>query len=87
MTRNCTDVICCLLFVIFLGGFVVGSAYGWMNGDPMKLTIGWDSDRNGCGLTEGYEDYKYLYWPNAPTLDVVDQIKEGDVSGITALLN
>lgn len=57
MNRNCTDVICCLLFVIFMGGFVVGSAYGWMNGDPMKLTIGWDSDRNGCGLTEGYEDY------------------------------
>ena len=83
MKRSCTDCICCLLFVLFIGGFIAGSGYGVMYGDPMKLTIGWDSDRNGCGITPGFEDYKYLYWPNPPDASLLTDLAGGaDASDI-----
>ena len=89
MKRSCTDCICCLLFVIFVGGFIAGSGYGWLYGDPMKLTIGWDSDGNGCGYSPGFENHKYLYWPNAPSSDLISSILNGGdiVAGISGLLN
>lgn len=65
-SRSITDCICCLVFIAAIVGFVGASFYGWTNGNPRQLFIGWDSDRNGCGFTEGFEDYQYLYWPEPP---------------------
>ena len=68
-------------------GFCAASAYGWVKGDPSKLLIGWDEDRNGCGWSEGYEDYKYLYWPSNPADDMVEAIKDLDIDKALKLLN
>ena len=38
-------------------------------GDPKLLLLGWDSDRRGCGYSEGVKDYPYLYWPEPPSFD------------------
>lgn len=73
--RSLTDCICCLIFLVAIGGFVGASWYGWKNGNPRQLLIGWDSDRNGCGFTEGFEDYEFLYWPEPPSNDNVDLVK------------
>ena len=42
--------------------FVYGLYYERLS----HITIGWDSDKNGCGYSPGYEEYPYLYWVTAP---------------------
>jgi hypothetical protein len=42
--RSCTDPIMCILFLVFIVGMFLAAAHGFMNGDPRKLIIGWDSD-------------------------------------------
>ena len=84
--RSCTDIICCLLFVVFLVGFGGATGYGLKFGNPYKLTAGWDSDGNGCGVSNATIDYPYLYWPNAPTTEIIDQLKKADIVAISEIL-
>ena len=60
--RGCTDIICCLLFLIFLIAWIVVFAYGLAKGDPSKLFIPYDEDRRGCGYDSGLKDYKYIFF-------------------------
>ena len=85
--RSVTDCFCCLVFLVAVIGFIAVSAYGWHKGDPAKLLIGWDSDRNGCGYTAGFEDYPYLYWPSNPASDLKEAIESLDVDKAISLLN
>jgi len=62
--RSCRDVLCCLLFIAFMGGMIAVAAYGIHNGNPTLLARGYDYDGNMCGIAKGYEDYKYLYFAN-----------------------
>jgi len=59
--RSCTDIICCLLFIVYIiGMLVVGFlAYSW--GDPTKLLYPTDSHGNVCG-TGDHVDQKYLFF-------------------------
>jgi hypothetical protein len=43
MDRSCTDWWMCLLFTIFFFGMFATAAYGYKNGDPMKLLTPFDS--------------------------------------------
>jgi hypothetical protein len=63
--RSCTDVFMCILFCLFLLCMVCVSIYGFSAGDPYKIITPFDSEGNICGETEGFEDFKYLYWPEA----------------------
>jgi len=67
--RRTTDIPCCLLFILFLCGMVAIFVYGMMEGDPTRITIGWDgnSPQQGCGWNETTLDYPYLYWAKAPS--------------------
>ena len=67
--RSITDCICCLIFIVAIVGFCAASAYGWINGDPRKLLIGWDSDGNGCGYSDKTKDYEHLYWAQPPDVE------------------
>ena len=60
---------CCLIFIVAIVGFCGASAYGWFNGDPKKLLIGWDSDKRGCGYTDVVKDYPHLYWSKPPSFE------------------
>lgn len=62
MDRPCTDVLCMLIFVCFMTGFVVISVYGFLNGDVEQLLAPLDADGNLCGVTRGYEQYELLYF-------------------------
>ncbi len=53
----------CPVFILFLIGLVFAFFYGVIKGDPYLLLTPFDYDGNGCGHTEGYEDYPKLYWP------------------------
>jgi len=60
--RHCTDILCCLLFVAFLGGLIAVAGYGISMGNPNLIGRGYDQDGKICGYTSGYEDYPYLYF-------------------------
>jgi len=40
--RNCTDWPMCIIFLVFIVGMFAATAYGFKNGDPKHLVIGWD---------------------------------------------
>lgn len=61
--RECTDLICCLIFLAFLVGMVGVSGYGLVYGDPNRFLIMWDADGRGCGNDTAAIDYPYLYFP------------------------
>jgi hypothetical protein len=86
MERQCTDKLCCLLFVVFVVGFVGILSYGLANGDPDKLAISWDSDSRGCGYTAETADYPFLYWPRAPTPELIENIGNGDLTEVYQFL-
>jgi len=55
--------LCCLIFIAFIVAFGGIAAYGFLNGDPYKLTTMWDYDGNGCGYSNETKEYPYLYFP------------------------
>ena len=82
-----TDCLCCIIFIVAVVAFCGASAYGWANGDPSLLAIGWDSDGNGCGYSPETLDYPYLYWPEPPSVEIKDAIVNFDLSEAVAMLN
>ena len=62
--RKCRDILCCLLFIIFLIACVVVAVLGFRNGDPSLILYPYDEDGNECGRNET-KDYKYLYFYNS----------------------
>lgn len=61
--RECTDLICCFVFLAFLVGMVGVSSFGLAYGDPKRFLIMWDADARGCGNHTDAIDYPYLYFP------------------------
>lgn len=69
--RSCTDIICCLIFLICIAAMVVVSAVGWAYGDPIKLVYPTNSDGEICGV--GPQAGKpYLHY-----FDILDCAKVG----------
>ena len=60
-SRKCTDVLCCLIFLIFNVGMVAATTYGFENGQPGRLIAPIDSDGKMCGFSNGYENFPKLY--------------------------
>jgi hypothetical protein len=60
--RGCTDILCCLLFIAFLGGMVGIASYALSRGNPNLIGRGYDQDKGICGVSNGYTDYPYLYF-------------------------
>jgi len=50
--------------------------YGMMYGKPTQITIGWDQDGRGCGYSPGVENYPYLYFAKAPTVEQYQKITQ-----------
>ena len=44
--RNCTDILCCLIFLAFLGSMVGITSIAIMQGDPIKIMTPFDSVGN-----------------------------------------
>lgn len=47
--RSCTDVLCMLLFVVFLVGWAAIATFAVLNGNPMRLVYPSDSKGQICG--------------------------------------
>ncbi|XP_037545636.1 choline transporter-like protein 2 [Nematolebias whitei] len=47
--RGCTDIFCCILFIIFLLGYFAVGILAWSQGDPKKVIYPTDSRGQFCG--------------------------------------
>ncbi|XP_067218780.1 choline transporter-like protein 5-A [Chanodichthys erythropterus] len=47
--RGCTDVLCCVLFVIVILGYIALGTVAWIHGDPRKVIYPTDSTGQFCG--------------------------------------
>ncbi|KAH9507587.1 hypothetical protein Btru_051523 [Bulinus truncatus] len=59
--RSCSDVICCVIFLIFVVGMIACSLVGYVRGDPVKLIYPTDTYGNICGGNY-MKDKKYLFF-------------------------
>uniref|UniRef100_A0A4W5PE63 Choline transporter-like protein n=1 Tax=Hucho hucho TaxID=62062 RepID=A0A4W5PE63_9TELE len=47
--RGCTDIVCCILFIICILGYVAVGILAWSQGDPRKVIYPTDSRGQFCG--------------------------------------
>ncbi|XP_012720290.2 choline transporter-like protein 5-A [Fundulus heteroclitus] len=47
--RSCTDVVCCIIFVIVILGYIALGTVAWIHGDPRKIVYPTDSQGQFCG--------------------------------------
>ncbi|XP_006004880.1 choline transporter-like protein 5 isoform X2 [Latimeria chalumnae] len=47
--RQCTDVLCCVLFIVIILGYIVLGIVAWVHGDPRKVVYPTDSNGQFCG--------------------------------------
>ncbi|XP_050389089.1 choline transporter-like protein 2 [Patella vulgata] len=50
--RSCTDIICCIIFIIFIIGMIACSIFAYSRGDPYRLIHPTDSQGRICGRGE-----------------------------------
>lgn len=58
--RSCTDIICCILFVLYIVGMIALGIIAFAKGNPYKLLNSVDSDGNICGYDEKVRDLPKL---------------------------
>ncbi|KAM9848797.1 choline transporter-like protein 5-B [Aulostomus maculatus] len=47
--RSCTDVVCCIIFIIVILGYIALGTVAWIHGDPRKVVYPTDSHGQFCG--------------------------------------
>lgn len=50
--RGCTDILCCLMFILLTGLTVYITATAFSKGDPWRLAQPYDIDGNPCGAVK-----------------------------------
>ncbi|XP_042305039.1 choline transporter-like protein 4 [Sceloporus undulatus] len=48
--RSCTDIICCVLFTVFIAGYIVVGIVAWVYGDPRQVIYPRNSTGSYCGI-------------------------------------
>ncbi|KAL1772623.1 choline transporter 5 [Sigmodon hispidus] len=46
---SCTDVLCCVIFILFVMGYVLLGLVAWIHGDPRRVAYPTDSQGHFCG--------------------------------------
>ncbi|XP_008573311.1 PREDICTED: choline transporter-like protein 4 [Galeopterus variegatus] len=78
--RSCTDVICCVLFLLFILGYIVVGIVAWVYGDPRQVLYPRNSTGAYCGIGEN-KDKPYLLYFNIfsciLTTNIITAIQNG----------
>lgn len=61
--RSCTDILCGIIFILFLIATFGVSVYGFINGETSRILQPYDVDSVACGKGEA-ADFPYLFWNN-----------------------
>lgn len=59
--KKCTDLLCCIIFVLFVAGIVVAAFLQYPNSKIGLMATPRDSEGNMCGVSEKTKDFPYLY--------------------------
>ncbi|XP_064180126.1 choline transporter-like protein 2 isoform X1 [Anguilla rostrata] len=62
--RGCTDIICCILFIVAIVGYFAVGILAWSHGDPQKVIYPTDSKGQFCGRSPNVENKPYLFYFN-----------------------
>ncbi|XP_073404881.1 choline transporter-like protein 4 isoform X1 [Dendrobates tinctorius] len=60
--RGCTDIICCVLFMVFILGYIVVGVLAWVYGDPRQVIYPRNSTGMYCGVGENQNKPYLLYY-------------------------
>lgn len=66
--RSCTDILCCLIFLLATVASIVAAIYGLSKGNTDNILQPFDSSGNACGRGELVE-YQYLYFNEVTMTD------------------
>ncbi|XP_072275592.1 choline transporter-like protein 5 isoform X5 [Pyxicephalus adspersus] len=58
--RHCTDVLCCIIFVVVILGYIALGIVAWIHGDPRKVIYPTDSYGQFCGQKDTPNENKTL---------------------------
>lgn len=58
--HGCTDILCTILFIVFLLAFIGLSIFAYINGKPTELILPHDSYGLKCGKDKDVADKKFL---------------------------
>nr|XP_048293868.1 choline transporter-like protein 4 [Myodes glareolus] len=61
--RGCTDIICCVLFLLFILGYIGVGLVAWVYGDPRQVLYPRNSTGAYCGVGEN-KDKPYVFYFN-----------------------
>uniref|UniRef100_A0A8D2KV47 Choline transporter-like protein n=1 Tax=Varanus komodoensis TaxID=61221 RepID=A0A8D2KV47_VARKO len=60
--RSCTDVICCVIFMVFIAGYIVVGILAWLYGDPRQVLYPRNSTGFYCGIGANRDKPFLLYF-------------------------
>ncbi|XP_026145403.1 choline transporter-like protein 4 isoform X2 [Carassius auratus] len=60
--RSCTDIICCVLFMLVIGGYMVVGVLAWLYGDPRHVLYPRNSTGMFCGMGQNKDRPSILYF-------------------------
>nr|XP_056700588.1 choline transporter-like protein 4 [Euleptes europaea] len=60
--RSCTDIICCVLFMAFLAGYIIVGILAWLYGDPRQVIYPRNSTGAYCGVGDNRNKPFVLYF-------------------------
>ncbi|XP_062978452.1 choline transporter-like protein 4 [Elgaria multicarinata webbii] len=60
--RSCTDIICCVLFTLFIAGYIVVGILAWLYGDPRQVIYPRNSTGAYCGIGANSDKPFVLYF-------------------------
>ncbi|XP_032971848.1 choline transporter-like protein 5 isoform X1 [Rhinolophus ferrumequinum] len=49
VNRSCTDVLCFIIFILFIIGYIILGLIAWVHGDPRRVAYPTDSQGHFCG--------------------------------------
>eukprot|EP00069_Balaena_mysticetus_P021489 bmy_03129T0 len=75
--RSCTDIICCVLFFLFILGYIAVGLVAWVYGDPQQVLYPRNSTGAYCGIGEN-KDKPYLLYFN-----IFSCVLTTNINGIT----
>jgi len=69
--RKCTDVFCCLFFVLFMAAMGGIAIYGYENGQPHKLLAPLDGNDRFCGVDPEVKDFPIIFYFDITTKEIL----------------
>ena len=62
--RDCTDLLCVVIFLVFISCMFAIMIFGLIKGEPSRLFAPYDFKNRFCGVDDSVKEYPYLFVTN-----------------------